>query len=176
MSKEEYEKIIKNIIIPLANEILSCKNNELYHVVRLKKEFDDKLLNEINKLISYIKDSIVITDEMDRHKVSACLAYAIIKYSPFLVSKHGYNLENIFYANELLGIFSAISLLECYNTNIKIIFPKTCFTASDIDPYVKSLCASLYVSKNNKNLKYNVLSLSNILFLLEEYSKQNNTQ
>lgn len=176
MSKEEYEKIIKNIIIPLANEILSCKNNKLYHVVKLRKEFDDKLLNEINKLVSYIKDSIVITTEMDRHKISACLAYAIIKYSPFSISKNGYNLENLFYANELLGIYSSISLLECYNTNTKIIFPNTCFTANDIDPYIKSLCASLYVSKNNKQLKYNVLSLSNILFLLEEYSRQNNTQ
>lgn len=175
MNENEYKEIIKNIVTPLSDEILSCKNNKLYHVVKLTKNFDEKLLIEINKFILHIKNNIVISD-MDRHKTSACLALAIIKYSPFSISKKGYNLENLFYANELLGIYSAISILECYDKSLKIVFPKTCYTANDIDPYVKTLCASLYDSKNNKNLKYNILSLSNILFLLEEYSKRLNTQ
>lgn len=176
MTEIEYNKITHNIVIPLANEIMSSQNNNLYHLIKLKKEFDNKLLIEINKMTSYIKNSIVITSEMDRHKICACLAYAIIKYSPFTISKKGYSLENLFFANELLGIYSAISLLECYNQNIKIIFPHTYYTANNIDPYIKTLCTSLYVSKNNKHLKYNILNLANILFLLESYSKEKDTQ
>lgn len=171
MTKNDYQKIVKNIIIPLTNEILSSENNKLYHVVKLKKEFDYKLLNEINKLIMYIRKNAVITHEIDRHKISACVAYALIRYSPLSVSKNGYNLENLFYANELLGVYSALSLLECYDSNLKIVFPNTYYTANDVDPYIKTLCESLYLGKNNKQLKYNVLYLANILFLLEEYTK-----
>lgn len=176
MTEIDYKKIIQNIVIPLANEMILSQNNKLYHVIKLKKEFDNKLLIEINKMTSYIKNSIVITSEMDRHKICACLAYAIIKYAPFSISKRGYNLENLFYANELLGVYSAISLLECYTQNVKIIFPPTYYTANDIDPYIKTLCTSLYVSKNSKHLKYNILSFANILFLLEVYSREKGTQ
>lgn len=176
MTEIDYNKIIQNIVMPLTNEILSSSNNKLYHVVKLKKEFNNQFLNEVNKMTSYIKNNIIITSEMDRHKISACLTYAIIKYSPFSISKKGYNLENLFYANELLGIYSAISLLECYNKDLKIVFPNTQYTSNDIDPYIKTLCTSLYVSKNNKQLKYNILSLANILFLLEEYSIDKSTQ
>lgn len=173
MNKEEYEKIVQNIINPLSNEIIYSKNNELYHLVKLTKNFDDRLLNEINKFITFIKSSVMITSEIDRHKTSACIAYAIIKYSPFSISKKGYNLENLFFANELLSIYTAISFLECCKFSTKITFPKTCYNANDIDPYVKTLCLSLYISKNNRKLKYNVLTFANILFLLEEYSKHN---
>lgn len=176
MNETEYNKIVQNIIIPLATEILSSTNNKLYHVLKLKKEFDKKLLYEINKMISYIKNNVVITPEIDIHKTSACLTYAIIKYSPFSITKKGYGLEDLIYANELLGIYSAISLLECYKPNIKIVFPHTNYSANIIDPYIKTLCMSLYISKNNKHLKYNILSLANIIFLLEVYSEEKNSK
>lgn len=176
INDEEYSKIVQNILIPLSDEIINSKNNRLYHLVKLTKEFDNRLLNEINKLINYIQKSIMVTSDIDRHKISSCIAFAIIKYSPFSISKKGYNLENLYFANEILGIYSAISFLECCNSNIKIIFPKTCYTTKDIDSYIKSLCITLYIGRNNKKLKYSILYLANILFLLEEYSKQNITQ
>ena len=176
MTKNEYEKIVNNIIIPISNEILTSKNNELYHVIKLRKEFDDRLLNEINKLILFIQNNIVITPTIDRHKTSACLMLAIIKYSPFQIMKSGYNLENLFYANELLGIYSAISLLECYTPDLKISFPKTIYTANDVDPYIKTLCTSIYISKRKKQLKYDVSNIAQILYLLEQFSLYNSSQ
>ncbi len=71
----------------------------------------------------------------------------------FSISKKGYNLENLFFANKLLGIYMAVSFLECCDSNTKIIFPKTCYTANDIDPYVKTLCIFLYISRNNRKFK-----------------------
>lgn len=173
ISNQEYEKIINNIISPIADEILTSKNNKTYKTVTLKKEFDYKLLNEINKLISFVKNNAVSTSEIDRHKMSACLMCALIKYSPFKITKNGYGLENLFYANELLGIYSGISLLECSIPHLKIVFPKTIYESNDIDPYIKTLCASLYIGKNQRQLKYCILYLANILFLLEKNSIQN---
>lgn len=175
MNKIEYEKIINNIVIPLSNELLASNNNKLYDVLKLKKEFNDKLLNEINMLISYVKGNLVISPEIDRHKISACLMCALEKYSPFLISKKGYNCEDLFYSNELLAFYSAISLLECYTPGLKILFPKITYTARDIDPFVKSFCESLYISKNNKQLKYNILTFSESLFLLEYNSLSDNS-
>lgn len=167
MNQSEYEKIVKNIIIPLADELLSSKNNELYNAIKIKKEFDDILLKKINKLIRYLKNNIVISNEIDRHKIAACLMCAIVDYSPFKICKKGYNCEELFFANELLAIYSAISLLECYTPSLKIKFPNTTYEKRVINPYVRTLCTSLYISKNNKQVKYTLLSNANILFLLE---------
>ena len=167
MNQNEYEKIVKNIIIPLSEELLSSKNNELYNAIKIKKEFDDKLLNKINKLIYYLKKNIVITDEIDRHKIAACLMCAIVDYSPFKIYKKGYNCEDLHFANEILAIYSAISLLECYTPELKIKFPSTIYETRDIDSYIRTLCTSLYICKNNKHFKYSLLNYANILFLLE---------
>lgn len=170
MDKREYEKIINNIVLPIAEEILESPNNKRYKTISLIKDFDYKFLNEINKLISFLKKSAVATEEIDRHKMAACLMCAIIKYAPFKIVKKGYGLEDLFYANELLGIYSAVSLLECSVPNLKITFPRTKYESRDIDPYIKTLCTSLYIGKNEKQLKYCILYLANILFLLESNS------
>lgn len=171
MEKSEYEKIKENIIEPLVDEILTSENNKLYNVVTLNKNFGDELFSKINQCILYVKKYFVITDELDRHKISACLLSAILMYSPFKIKKNGYNLENLIYANELLGIYAAISLLECYEPNLHIEFPSTIYKAKDIDPYVKTLCMALYMNKKNRQLKSNIMSYANILFLLEKLSK-----
>lgn len=176
INENDYIKVVENIILPLTNNILSSENNKLYHAIKLIKEFNNKLLVEINKLLFFVEKDIVITDKIDRHKIAACFAYAIQKYSPFLISKKYNNIEDIFYANELLGIYTAISILKCYTPTINIIFPKTMYKANNINPYIKTLCTALYIGKNNKQLKYSILYFANILFLLEEFSKQNNTQ
>lgn len=171
MNKSEYEEIKENIIKPLVNEILMSENNKLYKVVILDKDFGDDFFDKINHLIFYLKKSYVATDKLDRHKMSACLMSAILMYSPFKIKKKGYNLENLIYANELLSIYSAISLLECYTPGLKITFPNTNYEASDIDPYVKTLCTTLYMNKKNRQLKHNTMSYANILFLLEAQSR-----
>ena len=176
MNHNDYEKIVQNIIKPLTSELLTTQNNQLYHAVNLTKEFDEKLFNKINKYISYIKNNIVITQEMDVHKMSACLMCAIVDYYPFTISKKGYNCEDLFFANELLGVYSAISLLECYNSNLKITFPETTYTTREVPSYVRTLCTSLFICKNNRQLKYSILNYANILFLLEHSSSNNNSQ
>lgn len=177
MNKPVYEGIVKNILLPLSNELLESENNKLYDAIKIKKKFDDKLLDKINELICFVKGNLVISHEIDRHKISACLMCAVEIYSPFSISKKGYNCEDLFFANELLAIYSAISLLECYNPELKIVFPNTQYRARDINPFVKTFCESLYISKNNKKLKYSILIFSENLFWLEYSSLlKNNTQ
>lgn len=177
MNKPVYEEIVKNILTPLSNELIQSENNKLYDAIKIKKKFDDKLLDKINELICFVKGNLVISHEIDRHKISACLMCAIEMYSPFSILKKGYNCEDLFFANELLAIYSAISLLECYNNELKIVFPNTQYKARDINPFVKTFCESLYISKNNKQLKYSILNFSGNLFWLEYSSRLlHNTQ
>lgn len=173
MNQNEYEKIVKSIIIPLSDELLNSKNNKLYNAIKIEKEFGDKLFNKINKLINYLKKNIVITDVIDRHKTAACLMCAIVDYSPFTIYKKGYNCEDLLFANELLAIYSAISILECYTPELKIKFPNTIYETRDVDSYIRTLCISLYTCKNSKQWKYSLLSYANILFLLEVWSCNN---
>lgn len=174
MKKSDYEKIINNIIIPLTNEILKSDNNKKYNLVKLSKNFDDKLLKIINNYICFIKKSIMITNQIDRHKISACVMCAIIKYNPFSISKKGYNIENLFFANELLGIYTAVSILECYNKDLIITFPHTIYESDVIDPYVKTLCTALYINRNNRNIKYSIMDYANVLFFIERFSLNQN--
>lgn len=177
MKKSDYEKIVDNIITPLSDKILTSDNNNLYQLVKLTKKYDERLLKIINNYISFLNNNIVLTDQIDRHKISACVMCAIIKYCPFTIYKDGYNIENLFYANELLGIYTAVSLLECYNNDLTITFPNTKYSSNIINSYVKTLCTSLYINKNSRNIKYSIISYANILYFLEIFSlEQNNTQ
>lgn len=171
MNKDEYEKLVLYIIKPLSDKILNSKNNKLYKAVKLRKEFNDNFYKVLNEKILFTKKATIITSEIDRHKLCACLICALEEFSPYKIYKKGYCLDDLFFANELLSIYSAISFLECYNTSTKIVFPSTKYKTKSIDSYIKTLCSALYMSKNNRRLKYNILTFSNILFLLEEYSK-----
>lgn len=174
MEQNDYIEIVKKIIMPLVDELLNSKNNKLYNGIKIKKEFDDALLKKINKLIHFLKRNIVLSSGIDRHKKAACVMCAIVDYSPFRILKKGYNCEELFFANELLAIYTAISLLECYNQGMKIRFPDTTYEKRVLDPYIRTLCTSLYIGKNNRKVKYTLLSYANILFLLETGSLLDN--
>lgn len=170
MKKDDYDKIVSSIFIPLSQELLTSKNNKLYNSIKLEKEFSNKLFIEINKLISFTKNKFLITDVIDKHKIAACIMLAIEKYYPFSIKEKGYGCEDLFFSNELLGIYSSISFLENCTANLEIKFPITTYETKNINSYIKTLCVSLYSAKKNRKLKYSVLSFANIIFLLEYYS------
>lgn len=119
---------------------------------------------------------------LDRHKVAACIAGAILRARPMdfdLPSgKSHYNLSYL--CNESLALFSALGIIKSFirsdsknvmelDPDLKkdflaagFLFPKP--VHSDYLPWL------LFLLQESFQIGFNVLSFSNILFLLETYT------
>ncbi|WP_432366521.1 hypothetical protein [Blautia luti] len=181
MEKETYDRIWNNIIVPIYTNI---SNNDFYmyfNKSRNKKKIFQKyniIRDEFKK--KYMDDSEV---NIDRHKIASVMMAAIEEVYPIKISKKYVfqlwkNKEELdaryVYANETLAFFTALSIIENYKEygidgkiELKrktIVLPET-FNESD---YAMNTCIDLYFSKRSKNI--NILTFSNVFFLLEKMS------
>ncbi len=153
-------------------------------IVSFDNESKERILNEYNKLRDYTKMSFMSNPDglLDRHKVCACLIYAIIKSKP-LVYDDSDNINGRKYVfNENLAMTIGLSLLynfiicgsEVDKAEIEdgFVYPKTThsrITGGAEVTYQEFCCLMLYFDVRNK--QYSILALANILFMIEEYSK-----
>lgn len=115
---------------------------------------------------------------LDRHKVAACMMYAVLKAKPLMVSRKTPRLdEKLLLANEYLALYAALNILVMYKMNqyqlregeYEILFPDTYCNDLSND-YATNYCRTLYyVSIGNLN-RFDVFAHANILFLLEKYT------
>ncbi len=121
---------------------------------------------------------------LDRHKVASCVAGAILSTRPMNADidtqKSNFNL--LYFANESLALFSALGIVKAFiradtnnimklDLNLKSAFLESGFlfpepVHSDYLPWL------LFLLRESSKIGYNVLSFSNILFLLETYTFQ----
>lgn len=119
---------------------------------------------------------------LDRHKVAACIAGAILRARPMEIrsssEKNRYNL--LYFCNESLALFSALGIVKSFirsdsknvinlDLDLKSDFLKAGFLFpeplhSDYLPWL------LFVLQESSQIGFNVLSFSNILYLLETYT------
>lgn len=121
-------------------------------------------------------------ENIDRHKICACLLYSIVKVRPFYIpaiKKINYFFckkrftKEISYINELAGIKTALALLDRFyqqDEKENVLNPhrhKVCIpdTFSDDYGFIFNMCINLRFSRMNRKL--NVLDYSTIFFLLE---------
>lgn len=119
---------------------------------------------------------------LDRHKVASCIAGAILRAQPMKISptadKNRYNL--LYFANESLALFSALGIVKSFirsdsdnvmnlNQELKndflekgFLFPKP--VHGDYLPWL------LFILQECSQIGFNVLSFSNILYLLETHT------
>lgn len=119
---------------------------------------------------------------LDRHKVAACVAGAVLRAKPMEITssseKSRYNL--LYFCNESLALFSALGIVKSFirsdlknvmelDLNLKddflkdgFLFPKPLH--SDYLPWL------LFVLQESSQIGFNVLSFSNILYLIETYT------
>lgn len=119
---------------------------------------------------------------LDRHKVAACMVYAILKVSPIKVNMWISNLpEKIVLANEYLAFYTALNIIEMYkldefndeniDRDYQIIVPRTYH--EDENPqntYESNLCKAWYYIKIDNIEKFDTLGYANVFFLLEKYT------
>lgn len=119
---------------------------------------------------------------LDRHKVASCIAGAILSTRPMEVcptaDKSQYNL--LYFANESLALFSALGIVKSFirsdssnvielDSELKEAFLKDGFlfpnpVHSDYLPWL------LFILQECSQIGFNVLSFSNILYLLETHT------
>ena len=142
---------------------------------------EKKIFEYYQEMRDYIRCNYMskkIDVALDRHKVAACMMYAILKAKPLKINRKIPSLdEKILLANEYLALYVALNIVVMYKMDqcqlkegeYEILFPETYFNDPSND-YVTNYCRTLYyVSRENLN-KFEVLAHSNILFLLEKYT------
>lgn len=135
---------------------------------------------------------------IDRHKVASCIAGAILSTKPLECKElddNEYHPRILYLANETLAFFSSLAIIKSFirsdtenkaglDTELKESFMQTGFifpqpTYDDYLPWI------LYLLQESSIIGFNVLSFSNILYLLETYTfsqlkiaqyNQNNTK
>ncbi len=175
MKKETFDALWNNGISIKAERIVDeNKGNVVFD-----RESKERIFKEYNKLRDYTKISFMQNPDglLDRHKVCACLIYAIIKSKPLVYdnNENGVGMQYVF--NESLAITIGLSLLYNYivssgSENAQwlksgFVFPKT--DENRQASYESLLCLMLFYDVKNK--QYSILALANILFMIEEYTK-----
>lgn len=119
---------------------------------------------------------------LDRHKVAACIAGAILSASPIEAPniRQGNSYKVSYFANETLALFAALGIVKSFirsdkdnvielDPKAKALFLKYGFRFPEPtqDDYIPWL---LFMLQESANIGFNVLSFSNILYLLETHS------
>lgn len=178
MTNEKFEDIWDNIILKLFSEMTPQK--DVFIAPRSKK----KIFKEYQKQKTFLKLNYMENPNthLDRHKIAACMLYAIVKVRPIKIKKFSvwrkfisgtrYTPEFLM-LNEYLGLYTAFSIIESFRVYEQSIDKDITFPRNGIsqpitingEDYIYNTCLDLYLSR--KKNKINILTFANVFFLLE---------
>ena len=183
MKKQNYKKFYNVVVSACIDDILKYNEQNGFpenSIIR-RESREKKIFEYYQEMRDYIRCNYMskkIDVALDRHKVAACMMYAILKAKPLKINRKIPSLdEKILLANEYLALYVALNIVVMYKMDqcqlkegeYEILFPETYFNDPSND-YVTNYCRTLYyVSRENLN-KFEVLAHSNILFSLEKYT------
>lgn len=191
MRLQDFNEFYKVVIGKCIDEIKEyAKKNGYVDLECFQKNKDDSkvimsMYRNYQKKRDYIKYNYMSKKNpvaLDRHKVAACMVYAVLKANPIKVNMWIPNLpEKIVLANEYLAFYSALSIIEMYkldefkDRNIdnayQIIVPKTYHEAENPqNTYESNLCKVWYYVRIDNIEKFDTLGYANVFFLLEKYT------
>lgn len=188
MKADKFDELWENVVLPIYKEM----NKE--GILSLKRSARKRVYKEYQRKKTYIKQNYMKNENthLDRHKIAACMLFAIMKVYPIRVKlsavwekycakeRFGKEYELL---NEYLSLYTAFSIIESfrgYEASVteeeypakgflrnKISLPET----SNGQDYLYNTCLDLYFSKQKKCI--NVLTFSNVFFLLELLESDN---
>lgn len=127
---------------------------------------------------NYMEKPVKNEKALDRHKVAACMMYAVLKSKVLWVNRFVPNLPNrLLMANEYLAVYVGVNIIEQYRiedgkneAENKLIFPITYHeTNSGESDYIVNLCKGLYYLRRRIRAM-DIFAYSNILFFIEKYT------
>lgn len=187
MKKEKFDEIYNNIIFEIKKDI------DVNGVARFKPASDKRIFNQYQKERYKLKRYYMKNpnENIDRHKIASCIMYSIMKVYPIYIpikTKILYLLkgnkfsQDLSYINEYIAVYTALSVLDNFYQQDqkdgkldpcrhKIYIPNT---FSDDYGFLFNMCIDLRFGKQNN--KINLLTFSDIFFLLEYQHPFNNNQ
>lgn len=183
MKEQDYNNFYEVVVSACIDDIFeySRQNGFPENSIAQRKNHSRKIFEYYQEMRDYIRCNYMSkkTDvALDRHKVAACMMYAILKAKPLKVNRRIPDLnEKVLLANEYLALYVALNIVVMYKMDqyqleigdYEILFPETYFNDPSND-YVTNYCRTLYyVSMENLN-KFDVFAHANILFMLEKYT------
>lgn len=187
MTKECFEKIRDDVILPYAQELLDIDAKLGYNCLKLNNSAVDKIFYNYERKRQVIRKYFMTSEAqpMDRHKIGSVMIYAVLKSQILIINRVKHRLPNeLLMANEYLAIYLAFAIVESYRYNDfkKAKYPKEderwrleipdTFHDDSPDTYIDNLCKALYYIKDPDNL--DIFAYSNILYHLEVYTNKVN--
>lgn len=181
MKVEDFEDFCDKVIDNYIKEIKEYQKS--YRCIGVKKlarnnifKFYQQKRDEIKN--NYMEKPVKNEKALDRHKVAACMMYAILKSKVLWVNRFVPNLPNrLLMANEYLAVYVGLNIIEQYRiengkdeAENKLIFPITYHeTNSEESDYLINLCKGLYYLRHRIRTM-DIFAYSNILFFIEKYT------
>lgn len=182
ISQKAYRKIWIHLIEPIIDGY-----RKLYYPLNVDEKAYEIIYNNYTDFKNHTRTCYMENPKglLDRHKVCACLIYSIVKSS--VISQNiSSNIDSQKYStiNEDLALTVGLSLLRAFvissiqdsklkhdeKENLKKKYENGfSFPQSNHGEYRKNFLSELHYTKLESN--YNILSLSQSLFLLETYTK-----
>lgn len=167
---------IKSFIQEFSGNIINLSGNSLETIDCFDEIFDfyEKLKESCKR--NWMEKSVIL---LDRHKIAACLALAIMHVLPIKkIDTRLQNQKRLYYAaNETLASLTALYVLQHFivykDTEIRTDVKDKISQEGLLFPDVNSEDYILWLSSSFKECDVsdvNILLLSNILFYIEKYS------
>jgi len=174
-----YEKLWDNCIKPKIDKMLEDDDDLLYNRVQVKEKIWYTYEDYKNKVHTYMHNPDGL---IDRHKIASVMLYSIIVNKPFelkyLHNKKELKVSTIL-ANEILGFNVALDIIwyfimeeanqESSYNRIDIFRNGFVFPECRHEKYEIHVYRTLYYAKLND--RYDIFSLSHILFFIEAYTE-----
>jgi len=187
MKKHDFDVFFETVISKCIEDLETYSKTQFPNkdVFSKKKNMRKSIFHNYQNKRDFIKHNYMSKEApvaLDRHKVAACMVYAILKSNPLKINMWILNLpEKIVLANEYLAFYVALNIIEMYKKDefndkgiffdYQIIIPKTYH--EDNNPqntYESNLCKAWYYIKINSIKNFDVLAYANVFFLLQKYT------
>lgn len=167
MNKIEFQEFYDNCIKVIASRFLE-KHREFTFIDNSASIYEEYMNQKVMLHIVYVKNDLLL----DRHKVCACMAAAIIKTRPLVCpfqKDDDFSLTDMQCVNEQLAFLASWELLKGFvvarneesGNNFKL--PNTFHNISFVDTVTRSLFMANQLNGISTPL------IANIFFLLEKY-------
>lgn len=181
MKVEDYNSFCTEVIKPYAEQIKTyAKDMGCAQCIRINERRFRKIYVHYQRKRNEIKSNYMMppVKALDRHKVAACMVYAILRSKVIRVNKQIVHLPNeLLMANEYLAVYVGINIVEQYKrdeiggeSKYKLFFPIT-YHEDDEEKsaFIDNLCKSLYYLKP-KIKQMDIFAYSTIFFFIEKYT------
>lgn len=180
MKIEDFEDFCLRVINAYIKDIVTYEEEIGCKCIKVRSRAKRKIFMYYQRKRDSIKRNYMekTAVSLDRHKVAACMVYAVLKSRVLKVNEFIPHLpDRLLLANEYLAVYVGVNIIEQYRradglkgVKEKLVFPITYHEQAGQDSvFINNLCKGLYYSRRKINT-LDIFAYSNIYFFIEKYT------